>query len=129
MHINLENMLSRAEGIYKLLIEKADELPDCVRLILGLQPLNLHVWVPPPVPQLGGQSDERERDSPSARRSQSSPQPGAGNQSGAGEAGTSGSRRPTSPGSDSERDSSIEAIPNGTEVEDSFEKAITSQYF
>lgn len=39
-HIELPWTLSKAEGIYYQLISVADQLPDNVRVIIGLEPMN-----------------------------------------------------------------------------------------
>lgn len=40
LHIELPWTLSKAEGIYHQLMAVADQLPDNVRVIIGLEPLN-----------------------------------------------------------------------------------------
>lgn len=40
LHIELPWTLSKAEGIYYQLMAVADQLPDSVRVIIGLEPLN-----------------------------------------------------------------------------------------
>lgn len=39
LHIDLRETLSKAEGMYYQLMNVADQLPDTVRTIIGLEPL------------------------------------------------------------------------------------------